>query len=67
MSKHTCPIVAATTTNCIEYQNVSAAFATDAAYLVAASALIAAAISQQHAREYHDAAWDRLARLIGVA
>lgn len=59
-------IVRETTKNAISYQETSAAFAKDAAYLLSANGLRAAAWSQQKAREYHDAAWSRLARLIGV-
>jgi hypothetical protein len=59
-------IIAATTKNCIAYQETSAAFARDAMWYRERLAMSAARKAQQHAREYHDAAWDRLARLIGV-
>jgi hypothetical protein len=61
-----CGIVSATTKNCIEYQKTSAAFAQDAMFLRDEGAMVAACLAQQNARMYHDAAWDRLARLIGV-
>lgn len=62
-------IVQATTKNCIEYQNTSAAFAADAEWLMAQPENYRAAAihKQEQSRIYHDAAWDRLARLIGVA
>jgi hypothetical protein len=59
-------IIAATTKNCIEYQRLSAAFAADAMHYRDRLAMLAARNAQQKSREYHDAAWDRLARLIGV-
>ena len=60
-----CPIVAATTKNCIAYQKTSADFARDARFYLLHKSLSAAANAQQKSREYHDAAHDRLSRLIG--
>jgi NAD(P)H-dependent FMN reductase len=61
-----CVIVSATTKNCIDYQDTSAAFAKDAMFLREEGMMVAAIVAQQNARMYHDAAWHRLARLIGV-
>ena len=61
-----CPIVAATTANCVEYQSDARAAAIDAAYYLSVGAFKAAAHAQERSRIYSDAAWDRLARLIGV-
>jgi len=57
----------ATWDRCIEHQITSAAFASDAQHLVTVGAMSAAINAQRHAKEYHDAATDRLERLIGVS
>jgi hypothetical protein len=58
----------ATLQNCISYQETAAAFAKDSRYYRDEPyAERAAIVAQQHAREYYDAAWTRLERLIGVA
>lgn len=55
----------ATLKNCVDYQRTAAGFAADAAYYRdEARAMPAAIQAQEHAREYHDAAWLRLDRLI---
>lgn len=64
MSK--CPIVAATRNNCISYQQTAADIHLDAVFHISDGAMLAAANAQRHSAEYHQAAWDRLARLIGV-
>jgi hypothetical protein len=62
-------IIQETTKNCIEDQNTSAAFAADAEWFMAQpeNYLAAAIHKQEQSRVYHDAAWDRLALLIGAA
>lgn len=64
--QNSCPIVTATRDNCRSYQETSAAFAADARFLVVEGAIGAAKKAQDTAATYHQAAWNRLARLIGV-
>jgi hypothetical protein len=60
-------IVDATTKVCIECQRTAAAYAADAMYFAELGVEGAAKKHQESARIYHDAAWDRLSRLIGVS
>jgi hypothetical protein len=60
-------IVQAATEACMYYQQIAQSMAHDAMYFAEQGAKGAAVFHQQKAREYHDAAWDRLSRLIGVS